>query len=269
MKLSCTSIMVPGNSLTEKARNLKKWGYDGIGVFIDYAEWNEELRAEVLKLEENTGVHPCEFIFSGDDYGHLMSEDSALAEATFRMYSDAAAMCAVLGGAISELEYTLGAQDPLPLFDLYAKIPSGRIETFIERYASIAKQVEGSPDSYVLLEPCNRYETPYLNNMDDCASVVKMMEMKNIGILVDTFHLNFEEKDLSAKIREAGDLVKYVHLGDSNRLLPGYGHIDWKQLFKALKDIGFDGYCSLECSCGGGDATQLLPETAEYLKRLL
>ena len=58
MRLSCTSTMVPGKSLTEKARNLSRWGYEGIAVFVDYVDWNQELYQELLSLEECTGVVP-------------------------------------------------------------------------------------------------------------------------------------------------------------------------------------------------------------------
>ena len=56
MRLSCTSTMVPGKSLTEKARNLSRWGYEGIAVFVDYVDWNQELYQELLSLEECTGA---------------------------------------------------------------------------------------------------------------------------------------------------------------------------------------------------------------------
>lgn len=269
MKLSCTSTMVPGETLTQKALNLKKYGYDGIGVFIDYPDWNEDLKKEVLDLEKNTGVHVCEFMFGGDDYGHLMEDDETKVAATTKMYTDAAKMCALLGGAISELEYTLGAQDPLPLFDVYKKMSADKAQLFAERYAGIASNVEGTKDAYVLLEPCNRYETPYLNNMEDCVNAVKALNMKNVGILADIFHLNFEEKDVANEIRKYGDMIKYVHLGDSNRLLPGDGHTNWEEVFKALKEVGFDGYCSLECSFGGKDPETALIETANYLKQYM
>ena len=270
MKLSCTSSMVPGATLTEKALNLKKWGYDGIGVFVDYpGEWNDQLKEEVLNLEKNTGMHVCEFMFGGDDYGHLMSDDEELVKGTHEMYLEAAKMSARLGGCISELEYTLGPQDPLPCFEVYKKIPADKVDLFTERFAAIASAVEGTEDSYELLEPCNRYETPYLNNMADCLEAVERLHMNNVGILADIFHLAFEEKDVADSIRRAGKAIKYVHLGDSNRLCPGCGHTDWKAVFGALKEVGFDGYCSLECSFGGEDPEKMLKQTAAYLKELM
>lgn len=268
MKLSCTSSMVPGATLTEKAQNLKKWGYDGIGVFVDLEDWNEDLHAEVLSLEKNTGVHPCEFCFGGPIYGHLMSMDQPdLRKACKEMYTKAAQVCAELGGAVTELEYTLGPQDPLPLFEPYAKMSPEHEAEFVEIFKSIAAPVEGT-DSYVLLEPCNRYETPYLNNVDDSLDVVKKTGMQNTGLLLDMFHLSIEEADIPAKIRQAGKYVKYVHLGDNNRLMPGHGRTDWKAIVQALRDIGFDGYMSLEC-CTSGDPAVTLPETAKFMKKLI
>ena len=270
MKLSCTSIMVPGATFTEKANNLKKWGYDGIGVFVDYPDWNEELEQEILHLEENTGVHVCEFMFSGDDYGHLMNPDEKLSQATLKMYKDAAKMVAKLGNCISELEYTLGERKELPLFDIYMKMNAEESAEFKKKYAEIAAEVDGVEGAYVLLEPCNRYETPYLNNADDCAQVLKEMNMdENVGLLCDTFHLNFEEKDLAAKIREYGNIIKYVHLGDNNRLMPGNGSIDWKEIIGALKEVGFDGYMSFECSTGFTSPEKALKQGAEFIRQYI
>ena len=141
---------------------------------------------------------------------------------------------------------------------------------FQEKYKRIAAPVDGKEEAYVLLEPCNRYETPYLNNMDDCAQVLKEMNIpENTGILCDTFHLNFEEKDLPAKIREYGSMIKYVHLGDNNRMLPGYGSVDWKEIIAALKEVGFEGYMSLECSMGNMKPEEALPATASFLRSLM
>ena len=270
MKLSCTSIMVPGETFTEKAQNLKKWGFDGIGVFVDYPDWSKELEEEILHLEENTGIHVCEFMFGGSDYGHLMCDDEALAAATEKMYVDAATMVGKLGHCISEIEYTLGMVEELPLFDIYKKMSPEDSKLFQEKYKRIAAPVDGKEEAYVLLEPCNRYETPYLNNMDDCAQVLKEMNIpENTGILCDTFHLNFEEKDLPAKIREYGSMIKYVHLGDNNRMLPGYGSVDWKEIIAALKEVGFEGYMSLECSMGNMKPEEALPATASFLRSLM
>jgi sugar phosphate isomerase/epimerase len=57
-------------------------------------------------------------------------------------------------------------------------------------------------------------------------------------------------------------------LGDSNRLLPGYGHTNWEASFEALKSIGFDGYLNLECGIPGDPEIELT-KTARFLKQLI
>ena len=99
--------MVPGKSLTAQAENLKRWGYDGIAVFIDYELWNEQLYEEIRNLQNRTGIVPCEFAFSDEIYGHLMDEDPQLRKASREMYKKAAEVCGEIG-AVTELEFAYG-----------------------------------------------------------------------------------------------------------------------------------------------------------------
>ena len=266
MKLSCTSSMVPGKTLTEKSKRLKEWGYDGIGIFVEYEEWHGDLHDEIVSLEENTGIIPCEFCFSSPLYGHLMDDDAVVRLKAREMYKKAAEICAQIG-AVTELEYELGPQDPLPLFNPYAKMSKNQEVDFLEMYEDIASVTEGS-EGYVLIEPINRYEAPFLNNVDHCIEVLEKMKMKSIGLLLDVFHLSIEENNIAEKIIQAGALTKYVHLGDNNRLMPGYGHIDWKEIITSLSKVGFNGFMSLECSLSG-DPEETLPKTAEFLKNVM
>ena len=61
----------------------------------------------------------------------------------------------------------------------------------------------------------------------------------------------------SPLILDGGDMIKYVHLGDNNRLAPGFGSTNWKAAIAALKKIGYDGYMNLECGLSGDLKTEL------------
>mgnify|MGYP000189479255 CR=1 FL=1 len=113
MKISCTSTMIPRNNLTKKAEKLKKWGFDGIGVFVDYESWNEDLHQELLKLEERTGIVPCEFAFGDSLYGHLMDADSDIRRRAREMYKLAASICGELGAdtALTETFLRMGVDE--------------------------------------------------------------------------------------------------------------------------------------------------------------
>jgi sugar phosphate isomerase/epimerase len=220
---------------------------------------------ELVSLQARTGIKPCEFVFMDPVYGHLMDTDLNVKKKAVQMYKKAIQVCKIIG-AISEMEFDYGPQNPLPLFNPYQNMTIDEERGFLEVLQELGEEAEGS-SAYILIEPINRYETKYLTRIQDCLDLFKKVNLSNIGILADFFHLSIEESDLPASIRKAGSFIKHVHLGDSNRLLPGYGHIDWKACFSALKDIGFNGYVNLECGIPGDPAVEL-PKTAGYLRQL-
>jgi sugar phosphate isomerase/epimerase len=68
----------------------------------------------------------------------------------------------------------------------------------------------------------------------------------NFGLLLDTFHMNIEEADITGSIRAGGDRIFHFHVADSNRLPPGAGHLDFKAILSALKATGYQGWVSGE-----------------------
>jgi sugar phosphate isomerase/epimerase len=86
--------------------------------------------------------------------------------------------------------------------------------------------------------------------------------------MADFFHMNIEEADIAKSIEDAGSYIMHVHLADSNRLLPGYGHTDFKSGFNALKKINYRNFMALECRIPG-DPDIELPKCVKYLKSLI
>jgi len=100
------------------------------------------------------------------------------------------------------------------------------------------------------LEPINRYETSLLNTTDSALALLDEMGNPDaVGILYDTFHSNIEDVDMIEAIRTCGGRLSHVHLADSNRRLPGEGHVDFARIIAALREIGYDGFVSLETLC--------------------
>lgn len=265
MIICCSSPMVPGATLTEKAERLRGWGFDAIAVMQPLDEWNAAARRELVALEARTGVRPVEFVLGSEVYGHAMSPDAQLRAACRDMYRDAVDVCADLG-LVTEIEFEYGAQDPLPLFDPYRQLAPEQEDQFVEFYLELLGRAAGSAAS-VLLEPINRYECRYLNAVADNLRILAAVDHPNAGLLPDTFHMSIEEPSIPDALRRAGDHVRHVHFGENNRLLPGLGALDWSSIFQALADIGFDGAVNLECSTSG-DPGATLPETARFLRRL-
>lgn len=97
-----------------------------------------------------------------------------------------------------------------------------------------------------IYEPLNRYETNLFNRLSDAARFLEKHQLENVVLLADLFHMNIEEADPPAAIREAGRHIGHVHFADSNRRAIGFGHTDATSIVTALTEIGYDGYLSAE-----------------------
>lgn len=99
----------------------------------------------------------------------------------------------------------------------------------------------------IVVEPINRYETNFLNTIEETIDFVKRIDLPNVGIMADTFHMNIEERDFAESLEKGAEYLNYLHLVDSNRLAPGFGHIDFEKVIHTLQKIGYDRYLSMEC----------------------
>lgn len=99
---------------------------------------------------------------------------------------------------------------------------------------------------YLLLEPLNRYSTPFCSNAADALFVSSNINDDHFAILLDTYHMNIEEKDFSYSIKRTKNFLKHIHFSDNNRKMPGLGHINFNSIFKALKKVQYTNYIGLE-----------------------
>lgn len=96
------------------------------------------------------------------------------------------------------------------------------------------------------LEPANRYETYMINTIGDGLRLIDNIDEKNVGILFDTFHTTIEEKNMYNSIIAAGSRLFHVHVSANDRGIPGSGQVHWDDVFRGLKDIGYDGVITIE-----------------------
>jgi D-psicose/D-tagatose/L-ribulose 3-epimerase len=96
------------------------------------------------------------------------------------------------------------------------------------------------------LEICNRYETNVVNTARDALRLADDIGEANVLIHLDTYHMNIEEDDLVRPVREVGDRLGYVHIGENHRGYLGSGHLDFTAFFHALADVGYTGPITFE-----------------------
>ncbi|WP_164985317.1 sugar phosphate isomerase/epimerase family protein [Ammoniphilus sp. CFH 90114] len=117
------------------------------------------------------------------------------------------------------------------------------------------------------IEVINRYEVNYLNTIEETAKLIEEVGSEFLKIHIDTFHMNIEETDFVESILSCQDQLGYVHVADSNRRAPGMGHINFASIIEVLKQIGYDGYVSLECLYDQ-DPSETAKQGLTYLKSI-
>jgi len=96
------------------------------------------------------------------------------------------------------------------------------------------------------LEPLNRYETTLINTAAEGLALIEEVGAPNLGLLLDTFHMNIEEDSFAGAIRQAGSRLGHFHIGETNRKPPGQGRMPWPEIATALKEIDYRGPIVME-----------------------
>ncbi len=96
-------------------------------------------------------------------------------------------------------------------------------------------------------EPLNRYETNLCNTQGDGVRLLEEFGATNTRLLADLFHMNIEEVDIAAALRQSGRWLGHVHCVDTTRCAAGVGHMNWPPIVQALREIHYSGYVSAEC----------------------
>jgi D-psicose/D-tagatose/L-ribulose 3-epimerase len=98
----------------------------------------------------------------------------------------------------------------------------------------------------IALEPLCRYDTHLVNTTAQGMKLIEMIDEENVGLLLDTFHLNIEEKSVSRAIRTVRDKLFHFHASENDRGTPGSGQIRWDQVARSLDQINYEEWIGIE-----------------------
>ncbi len=96
------------------------------------------------------------------------------------------------------------------------------------------------------IEALNRFETDLANTATEACALARATGSDRIGVLLDTFHMNMEDKDIRAAIASSADKLVHFHVSDNDRGVPGSGHVPWDQVKAGLTDAAYDGWIVAE-----------------------
>lgn len=122
----------------------------------------------------------------------------------------------------------------------------------------------------LVIEPLNRYETDLILNTAEALEFIRQINHPNIGLLLDTFHVNIEEASWTEPFSRAlaAGLLWHIHAADNNRLPPGHGLINFRTLITILREGNYSGYLSGEL-LPRPTPDEAARQTVDYLRRLI
>jgi D-psicose/D-tagatose/L-ribulose 3-epimerase len=216
---------------------IKSWGFDGVEVpLFQPAQF---AAAAIRKGVEANGLEctVCSVLVGGLS---LISDDADVRRKTRTHMEDVVKAAAEAGTRV------LAG----PLYSPVGYLPGRRRTPDEWKRAVEGHQALGDTlarhDVTIAIEPLNRFETFFLNTASDAAKLCAEINHPNVGVLFDTFHANIEEKDIGAGYKTVGRHLKHVHACENDRGIPGSGHVEWPAVFRALKEVGYDGWLTIE-----------------------
>lgn len=96
------------------------------------------------------------------------------------------------------------------------------------------------------LEILNRYESYFMNTIEEGLQFLEKVDGNNVKLHFDTFHAYIEECDIRKAILKGGKQIFHIHLCDNNRGAPGTGRVPFQEIKEALLEIGYRRYLMVE-----------------------
>ena len=260
MKFAVQEHMLPPETVSERFALAKKIGFDGVEV---WGSTSEKLADELQTAAEMHSI-PVSTICAG--YGGCpLSSDPGQRQLAM---DDIRKILAIAGkfGAVGMIMVPIFGPPQIPDLAPARGFRELEVELLVAELKELAP-VAKEHNTCILLESLNRYETHFLNTQQQSFDICEQVSHPNVMLMSDFFHMNIEETDSPNALKTVKKYLKHVHLADNTRMQPGTGKLDFAANFKALKDIGFDGFGSLECSIAGDDKAHALAETLRFLKQ--
>jgi D-psicose/D-tagatose/L-ribulose 3-epimerase len=228
---------------TEELKNLvphvKSMGFDWIEVPLESLDDLNFAEGAKIISDHGLGVSTCA----------AMGPDRDLIHADLAIQQNG---MAYIRGCI-DATHTLGATNLVgPIYSAVGRVwqqtPGERardVDTLVHNLSELA-QYAGERGVVLGIEPLNRFETSFINLASQAVEVIDRVNHPACQIMLDSFHMNIEEKSLGAAIRATGSRLCHFHACENDRGAPGSGNVTWDEVRLALKDIGYDGPVVIE-----------------------
>jgi D-psicose/D-tagatose/L-ribulose 3-epimerase len=227
------------NESTKWFKTFKKWGFDGVEIAIDDPT---TIDPALIRRELDKAGLACLSVCGafGPDRD-LRGTPEAQANSTqylTALIDQAVVLGApVVAGPVYSAVGRRNAEEPAAQKEQW--------KTVVKNLKPICKHAQKNGIA-LCVEPLNRFETDFINTVDQVLKLVKDVGSPALKVHLDTFHMNIEQKCQADAIKKAGKLLGHFHACGSDRGTPGNDHIDWDGIAKALKAVKYDGAVVIE-----------------------
>jgi len=261
MKLSIQDNRLPGRNIKEKFAKAKEHGFKAVEI------WGIDLINRLNEIKETSKKNGINISTVCAGYrGCLLGSKKKERELALKDIKELLNICGKLE-AVGLIVVPIFGPPQLSTFSPGNSAEELEKELLVELLFEIGRTAEKA-GSLCLLEPLNRYETHLINKLSDAVQICKEVNSPGVKVMADFFHMNIEEKRIDGAIIENSKFIYHIHLADSNRLLPGCGHTDFKKGLRALKQIGFDKYMAFECRIAG-NFDEEISKSINYLSQCM
>lgn len=224
------------DEITPILKTVAELGYDGVEVSL-LGMTDEKAQALGKSVRDHGLEVTCSDGLSKE--ADITSDDPAIREAGIKYLKWAISTAAKIGsrGLAGVVYAPWGVYDP------------ANKEIRAERSAAAFAQLDDdlrAHDVKLGIEAINRFETDLVNTSAEAVAMANASGSDYVGALLDTFHLNIEEKDMKAAITHAADKLVHFHVSDNDRGVPGSGHVPWSEVKSGLDSIAYDGWIVAE-----------------------
>jgi len=224
------------DEITPILRIVADLGFDGVEVSL-LGMSDEKARALGKALQDHGLQVTCSDGLSVDK--DITSDDPAVRQAGIDYLRWAVRTTHAIGsqGLAGVVYAPWGVYDP--------QNKSIRASRSAEAFAAIDDDLQAL-DVTLGIEAINRFETDLVNTSAEAVAMAKASGSERVGVLLDTFHLNIEEKDVETAIVSSADRLVHFHVSDNDRGVPGSGHVPWDKVKRGLSTINYDAWIVAE-----------------------
>ncbi|WP_127131147.1 sugar phosphate isomerase/epimerase family protein [Georgenia sp. SYP-B2076] len=235
-RYSYNSLVYYEEDTATSVDRVARFGYDAIEIVGEPSRIDAK---QVARLTKGAGIGVSSIcsIYTADR--DLVHPDPDSRRAAIRYVKDLVDFAATMECPTVVLHPTANGKTQ-PLAD-----PAEEWKWAVESIRTVGEYAAGRGVSFSL-EAWNRYETYFVNRLEQARRLWKETELTNGGVQGDTFHMNIEEVSIPDAFRASEGVLQHVHLADADRTAPGGAHIDFEPILEALLDIGYDKYVAFE-----------------------